>query len=97
MSTFCFVYTDVTNNISVLQIPESAIMHIRVTFLPLNFPLEYWIELTTMEPLFVKFILSTSIFYKGVPGFPTDCPVGIWWRGLTACLVYVNPSFGNLV
>ena len=66
MSTFCFVYTDVTNNISVLQIPESAIMHIRVTFLPLNFPLEYWIELTTMEPLlsnlYYQLRYSTRVF-----------------------------------
>ena len=31
------------------------------------------------------------------PGFATDCPCGVWCRGLTTCLLYVVPLFGNLV
>ena len=43
------------------------------------------------------FTLSTKIFYRGVPGFATDCPCGVWCRGLTTCPLYVGPLFGNLV
>ena len=38
-----------------------------------------------------------NIFYKGVPGFATDFPCGVWCRELTACPLYVGPLFGNLV
>ena len=49
-----------------------------------------------MLPL-AKFTFHTRIFYRGVPGFATDCPCGVWCRGLTTCLLYVGPLFGNLV
>ena len=29
--------------------------------------------------------IPTRIFYRGVPGFATDCPCGVWCRGLTTC------------
>ena len=37
------------------------------------------------------------IFYRGVPGFVTDFPGGVWCRGLTTCPLYVGPLFANLV
>ena len=46
---------------------------------------------------FVMFTSPASIFYRGAPGFATDCPCGVRCRGLTTCLLYVGPLFGNLV
>ena len=31
-----------------------------------------------------------GMFYRGVPGFATDCPCGVWCRGLTTCLLHVG-------
>ena len=64
--------------------------------LPLDIPFEYWIEHITFRLLCVMFRFSTRIFYRGVPGFETDCPCGVWCRGLTTCPEYVGPPFGNL-
>ena len=47
--------------------------------------------------LYVMFTFRTRIFYRGVPGFATDCPCGVWYRGLTTCPLYVGPIFRNLV
>ena len=66
-------------------------------FSPLDFLLEYWIEHVTLGLLYVVFTFPSRIFYRGVPGFATDCPRGVWCRGLTTCLLYVGPLFGNLV
>ena len=66
-------------------------------FPPLDILLEYLIEHVTFGDLNVMFTFLTRIFYRGVPGFATDCPGGVWWRGLTTCLMYVAPLFGNLV
>ena len=41
--------------------------------------------------------VCTNGKYHGVPGFATDCPCVLWCRGLTTCLLYVGPLFGNLV
>ena len=42
--------------------------------------------------LYVRFIFSNRIFYKGVPSFASDCACGgVWSRGLT-CLLYVGRS-----
>ena len=35
------------------------------------------------------------IFCRGVSGFATDCPCGVWCSGLTTCLLHVGPPFGN--
>ena len=40
---------------------------------------------------------STSIFCRGVSGFATACPCGVWWCWLTTCLLHVGPPFGNQV
>ena len=66
-------------------------------FPPLDLLLEYWIGHVTFGLLSVKFTFPTRIFYKGVPGFATDCPCGVWCRGSTTCFLYVSPLFGNIV
>ena len=35
------------------------------------------------------------IFYRGFPGFATDCFCGVGCRRLTTCLLYVGPLFGH--
>ena len=59
-------------------------------FQPLDILLEYWIEHVTFGRLNVMFTFPTRIFYRGVPGFATVCPCGVWCRGLTTCLLYVG-------
>ena len=62
-------------------------------FPPLDIPFEYWIERVTCKPLYVMFRIFTRIFYRGVSGVETDCPWGVWCRGLT---LYAGPLFGSL-
>ena len=64
-------------------------------FPPLDIAFEYWIEHVTFGHFYVMFRLSTRVFYMGFTGFATDCPCGVWGRGLTTCLLYVGP-LGNL-
>ena len=47
-------------------------------------------------PLYVTSSYSTWIFCRGVSGFATDCPCGVWC-GLTTCFLYVGPPFGNRI
>ena len=44
-------------------------------------------------PLYVTSSYSTWIFCKGVSGFASDCPCGVWCRELTTCLLHVGPPF----
>ena len=37
--------------------------------------------------------ISIRIFYRGSPGFATDCPWGIWCHGLTIFLLYIGTLF----
>ena len=37
--------------------------------------------------------VPTQLGYSA--GFATDCPCGVWCRGLTACLLHVGPPFRN--
>ena len=66
-------------------------------FPPMDIPFEYWILHVTFGLMCVMFRFSTGIFCKGVSGFATDCPCGVWCRGLTTCILYVGSLFGNLV
>ena len=66
-------------------------------FLSLDLLPEYRIQHSTMGYLYVTSIYSTRIFYRGVSGFATDCPGGVWCRGLITCLLYVGPLFGYLL
>ena len=60
-------------------------------FLPLDIPSQYWPEHVTFGLLCVRFKFPSRIFCRRVPGFATDCPCGVWCRGLTTCLLYVGP------
>ena len=66
-------------------------------FLPLDIPSEYRPEHVTFGLLCVIFKFPSRIFCRRVPGFATDCPCGVWCRGLTTCLLYVGSTFGILV
>ena len=63
----------------------------------LDILLEYWIEHVTFGLLYGILTFPISIFYRGVPGFATDCACGVWCRWLTICLLYVDPLFGKLI
>ena len=64
-------------------------------FLSLDLLSEYRIQHGAIGSLYVTTSYSTWIFCRGVSGFATDCPCGVWCRGLTTCLLHVGPPFGN--
>ena len=66
-------------------------------FLSLDLLWEYRIQHGANGPLYVTSSYSTWIFCRGVSGFATDCPCGVWCRGLTTCLLHVGPPFGNRI
>ena len=66
-------------------------------FLSLDLLWEYRIQHGTNGPLYVTSSYSTWIFCRGVSGFATDCPCGVWCRGLTTFLLHVGPPFGNRI
>ena len=65
--------------------------HLPGCFCPWTFRLEYRPEHVTFGLLCVIFKFPSRIFCRRVPGFATDCPCGVWCRGLTTCLLYVGP------
>ena len=66
-------------------------------FLSLDLLWEYRIQHGANGHLYVTSSYSTWIFCRGVSGFATDCPCGVWCRGLTTCLLHVGPPFGNRI
>ena len=66
-------------------------------FLSLDLLWEYRIQHGANGPLYFTSSYSTWIFCRGVSGFVTDCPCGVWCRGLTTCLLHVGPPFGNRI
>ena len=67
-------------------------------FLSLDLLWEYRIQHGAANgPLYVTSSYSTWIFCRGVSGFATDCPCGVWCRGLTIWLLHVGPPFGNRI
>ena len=44
----------------------------------------------------IWYVMSFTLL-QGVPDFAADCPCSVWCRGLTSCILYVGPLFGNLV
>ena len=66
-------------------------------FLSLDLLWEYRIQHGANGPLYVTSSYSTWIFCRGVSGFATDCPCGVWCRGLNTCLLHVDPPFGNRI
>ena len=78
------------------RLPPSVVAHRNFAcdgdmFLPLDIPSEYRPEHVTFGLLCVIFKFPSRIFCRRVPGFATDCPCGVWCRGLTTCLLYVGP------
>ena len=64
-------------------------------FLSLDLLSEYRIQHGAIGPLYVSSSYSTWIFCRGVSGFATDYPCGVWCRRLTTCLLYVGPPWEN--
>ena len=64
-------------------------------FLPLDLLSEYRIQLGAIRPLYVTSSYSTWIFCRGVSGFATNCPCGVWCHGLATCRLHVGPPSGN--
>ena len=64
-------------------------------FLSLDLLSEYRNQHGAIGPLYVTSSYSTWIFYKGVSGFAIDCPCDVWCRGLTTCVLHVDPPFRN--
>ena len=62
-------------------------------FLSLDLLSEYRIQHGAIGSLYVTSSYSTWIFCMGVSGYATDCPCGVWCRGLTTCLLHVGPTF----
>ena len=58
--------------------------------LPPDCLLEYRIEQLNIGPFHVRFIFSTKIFYREVPGFASDCSWSVWCRVLTTWLMYIG-------
>ena len=86
----------VSNNILILGIWFYNTSPRRM-FLSLDLLWEYRIQHGANGPLYVTSSNSTWIFCRGVSGFATDCPWGVWCRGLTTCLLHVGPPFGNRI
>ena len=61
-------------------------------FPPLNLLLEYWTEHVVIV---CQIYVPIYDILQGNSGFATDCLCGIGCRGLTTCLLYVGPLFGN--
>ena len=66
-------------------------------FLSLDLLSEYRIQHGANGPLYVTSSYSIWIFCRGVSGFATDCPCGVWCHGLTTCLLHVGPPFGSRI
>ena len=66
-------------------------------FLSLDLLSEYRIQHGANGPLYVTSSYSTWIFCRGVSGLATDCPCGVWCRGLTTWPLHVGPPFGNRI
>ena len=64
-------------------------------YLPMDLLSEYRIQHGAIGPLYVTSSCSAWILCRGVSGFETDCPCGVWCRGLTTCLLYVDALFEN--
>ena len=85
----------VLNNTLILGIWCSTIPQLPGCFCLLDLLSEYRVQHGAIGPLYVTSSYSTWIFCWGVAGFATDCPCGVWCRGLTTCILHVGPPFGN--
>ena len=105
-----FQWIDTTPALWTIQVPPSGVHHdwVLITqhnpaasvFMKPNAPgpsfgISDRIQHGAIGPLYVTSSYSTWIFCRGVSGFATDCPCGVWCRELTTCLLHVGPPFGN--
>ena len=73
----------VLNNTLILGIWCSAISHLPGCFCPWTFSQNIGFNMVPSDPLcYVTSSYTTWIFCRGVSGFRTDCPCGVWCRGL---------------
>ena len=84
----CFLYISYSGSANA-QLPGC--------FCPWIFSLNIGLNMFPLDSFMSCLHSLTRILYRGVPGFATDCPCGVWCRGLTICPLYVGPLFGNLV
>ena len=66
-------------------------------FCPRTFSLNIGLNMFPLDSFMLCLHSLIGYFIRGVPGFATDCPCGVWCRGLTTCPLYVGPLFENLV
>ena len=50
-----------------------------------------------MELPCIGLAFTIRIFCKGISGFVTGCPCGVWYRGLATCSLYVGPICGKTI
>ena len=83
----------VLNNTLILGIWCSTIPHLLGCFCPWTFFENIGFNTVLTDPFMSH--LATQLGYSA--GFATDCPCGVWCRGLTICLLHVGPPFGNRI
>ena len=85
----------VLNNTLILGIWCSTIPHLPGC--PWTFFENIGFNTVLTDPFMSHLATQLGIFCRGVSGFATDCPCGVWCRGLTTCLLHVGPPFGNRI
>ena len=65
--------------------------HLPGCFCPWTFRLNIGLNTSPSDSFVLYLNFPSRIFCRRVPGFATDCPCGVWCRGLTTCLLYVGP------
>ena len=92
LSNECYI---VINNTLILGIWCSTIPHLPGCFCPWTFFENIGFHTVLTDPFMSH--LATQLGCRGVSGFATDCPCGVWCRGLTTWLLHVGPPFGNRI
>ena len=85
----------VLNDTLILGIWCSTIPHLSRCFCHWVILAEYRIQHGAIGSLYVTSNCSIWIFCRGVSGFATDCPCGVWCLGLTTCPLHVGQPLGN--
>ena len=78
----------VLKNTLILGIWCSTIPHLSGCFCPWTFVENIGVNTVLTDPFMPH--LATQLGYS-------DCPCGVWCRGLTTCLQHVGPPFGNRI
>ena len=73
----------VLNSILILGILRPAISHLPRCFCPWTFFQNIGFNMVPSEPFYATSRKSTRKFFRVVSGFATDCPCGVWCRGLS--------------